>query len=288
VPRSHIYRYFAAQLLNRPLLNACRFLLEPIARLMIRNGIHWAEFAEIAKQAFVKVARNDYGLQGRPTNTARVAMMIGLSRREVARVKGLLTGAAGGDPPPASRISQILTGWHVDPVFTDTAGAPAVLPANGEERSFASLLKRYAGDMPHGAITKEMEQLGLVVKEGGGYRVTARDYVRGAADPDLLRQASVALHDHAQTVIHNVDTERKGPAYFERMATRAGVPLNVAAEFRELIAEKAQKLLEEADAWLEQHASGAEAGGARAARARTGLGIYLIHDTSRGRTDHEN
>jgi len=273
---------------SRPLVSACRFLLEPIARLMIRNGIHWAEFAEISKQAFVKVARNDYGLQGRPTNVARVAMMTGLSRREVARVKSVLTGAARDEPPPASRISQILTGWHVDPAFTDVTGAPALLPATGPERSFAALLKRYAGDMPHGAITKEMEQLGLIVNEGAGYRVTARDYVRGAADPDMLRQASVALHDHAQTVVHNVDTERKGPARFERMATRADVPLNVAAEFGELIADKAQKLLEEADAWLERRASDAPAGGARAVRVRTGLGIYLIHDSSRERTAHEN
>lgn len=271
---------------SNPLIHACRYLLEPIARLMIRNGVNFAEFAEFAKQAFVKVARSDYGLQGRPTNTSRVAMMTGLSRREVSRIKDVLTGRADAGPPAASRISQILTGWHVDPVFADSSGSPAVLPAAGPERSFEALLKRYAGDMPHGAVTKEMEQLGLIVSEGSHYRVTARDYVRSAADPDMLRQASVALHDHAETVVHNVDTKRTAPARFERMAARTDVPENVAGEFRELISEKAQALLEEVDAWLERHAGGADA--ARTRCVRTGIGIYLIHDSSQESDHHEN
>ena len=79
-------------MLKDPILNACRHALRPIVRVLLRNGVTWSEFADLGKELFVDVARSDYGIQGRPTNTARVALMTGLSRREVTRVKGALAG----------------------------------------------------------------------------------------------------------------------------------------------------------------------------------------------------
>ena len=47
-----------------------------------------------AQEVYVDVARADYGIDGRPTNNSRVAMLTGLSRREVARVRDMLLDAA--------------------------------------------------------------------------------------------------------------------------------------------------------------------------------------------------
>jgi hypothetical protein len=52
--------------------------------------VTWAELADLSKEVFVDVAGCDYGLQGRPTNASRVAMITGLSRREVARLRNIL------------------------------------------------------------------------------------------------------------------------------------------------------------------------------------------------------
>jgi len=188
--------------------------------VLLRNGVTWGEFAEIGKEVFVDVARADYGVQGRPTNTARVALMTGLSRHEVTRVKNVLTGASSRDEPAPNRISQILSAWHTDSDFLEVGGSPRVLPAVGEGASVATLLRRYAGNIPHGAVMKELEQLGLVEQAATGFRVKARQYIRSAADPDLMRQAGVALHDHGTTIAHNLDANRAEPARFERMATQ--------------------------------------------------------------------
>ena len=71
-------------------IRSCRYLLLPVVRFLLRNGVTWDEFGELSKGAFVKVARDDYGIEGRPTNNSRVAMLTGLSRREVARVRDQL------------------------------------------------------------------------------------------------------------------------------------------------------------------------------------------------------
>lgn len=257
-------------------------MLSPLVRLMIRNGITWGEFAELGKRVFVEAARADYGLQGRPTNTARVALMTGLSRREVTRIRKILAGDEAVQSAPKSRISQVLSGWHVDPEFLDDRGAPAELPGEGPAPSLQALLYRYAGDIPHGALLKEMKQLGLVVEDDGGFRVTSRDYVRSAADPDMLRQAGQALHDHATTIVHNVDRNRGESARFERMATQLKVDADTAGEFQRLLETRGQAFLEEMDAWLADRAHGDPEAKPRRKRVRAGVGMYLIYDVNQG------
>jgi hypothetical protein len=262
-------------------LKAFRHLLRPIVRVLLRNGVTWKEFAELGKEVFVDVARNDYGIEGRPTNVARVALMTGLRRHEVTRIKNVLAGDEEAEEPAPNRISQILTAWHVDPDFLAADGAPAVLPAAGEGASLATLLKRYAGDMPHTAVLKELELLGLVESKGDRYRVTSRDYIRSAADPDLLRQAAVALHDHATTLAHNVDSKRTEPPRFERMATHRALPRRHVKAFRELLALEGQAFLERMDAWLSDRATTAKKGATRERTVRAGVGVYLIQDDER-------
>ena len=263
-------------------LRTFRYLLRPIVRVLLRNGVTWREFAELGKEVFVDVARNDYGIEGRPTNVARVALMTGLRRHEVTRIRNVLSGDEEPEPAP-NRISQILTAWHVDPDFLTADGTPAVLPAAGDGASLATLLKRYAGDMPHTAVVKELELLSLIEAEANGYRVTSRDYIRSAADPDLLRQAAVALHDHATTLAHNVDAKRTEPPRFERMATHRALPRRNVKAFHDLLALEGQAFLERIDAWLSARATAAsKTRGTRERTVRTGVGVYLIHDDERG------
>lgn len=263
------------------LFRACRHLLTPLIRVLLRSGIHWSEFAELCKEVYVAVARDEYGLGGRPTNTARVAMITGLSRREAARVRSVIEGRDEPSLPPEDRISRVLTGWHLDPDFLDERGEPRVLEDSGSA-SVGGLFKRYAGDVPHGALLKELIQLGLVERTPtNAYRVKARDYVRSAQDPDIVRQMGVALHDHGTTLAHNVDNERTGPARFEGMATNMAVASEHVEAFHELVAERGQALLEEIDEWLSQHET---KHAPQATSPRLGVGVYLIHDdTEKGR-----
>jgi hypothetical protein len=269
--------------IKRHVLAACRHLLAPIARLLLRSGVTWAEFADLSKEVFVDVARRDYGIQGRPTNNSRVAMITGLSRREVTRVRDVLIGEAQAPESQSSRVAQVLSGWHVDPDFLDDGGQPVVLPANGERRSVEALLKRYAGDLPHGAFLKELQQLGLVEKIGSdAFRVIARDYLRGPADPDIVRQLGVALHDHGATLAHNVNTERTEPARFEGMASTPRLAPRYARAFAKFAGERGQAFLEEIDAWLVRHeVKGSDKKGTENHGVRVGIGVYLIRDDAR-------
>ena len=260
------------------LSQAVRHLLVPVVRVLQRSGVPWAEFAELSKEVYVDVAGRDYGLQGRPTNAARVAMITGLSRREVGRVRKALAGLAEPKPTPGSSIAQILSGWHLDAEFLDAKGKPARLPAAGDGPSLEKLLKRYAGDMPHSAMTKELLKLGLMERAGTTeYEVRAREYIRSPLDPDTLRQAGVALHDHGMTLAHNVDANRREPPHFEGMASNPRVARRHVKAFRNYLEMRGQAFLEEIDAWLAKHQA-KNSSSTSSKSVRLGAGVYLIHD----------
>jgi len=230
----------------------------------------------------VDVARQDYGIDGRPTNNSRVAMLTGLSRREVARVRdsldtGDLTNDQAGDRE-GNRIARILTGWHVDPEFTDAEGRPKDLLATGQSESLPSLLKRYAGDLPHGAIRKEMAHRGLIQElDNGRVRVLKRDVVYTSLDPEMVRQLGVALHDHAATLEHNLNEERELPPRFEGIADNAVVAASAANEFEKYVEGRGLEFLQEIDAWLASHEVDDPAD-TTTRKIRLGVGVYLIHD----------
>jgi hypothetical protein len=265
-------------MIKNQVLSALHYVLAPLIRVLLRNGVTWSDFTEVAKEVFVQVAREDYGVQGRPTNTSRVALITGLSRREVTRVKDVLLGERPREAAAPSRISQILTAWHVDPQYVGPDGRPATLPAVGDGPSLATLLKQYAGDTPHGAVIKELEELGLVERSPQGFRALARDYIRSGSDPDLVRQAGIALHDHATTIAYNVDAKRAGAARFERMATNRALPRRHLRAFEAFLETEGQAFLERVDGWL-------SARGAAAVHdertLRVGVGMYQIHEQQR-------
>lgn len=60
---------------QKKILDALLMTLRPLARALLRSGIGYREFSDMAKVAFVNVAADDYGLRGRATNTSRIAVI---------------------------------------------------------------------------------------------------------------------------------------------------------------------------------------------------------------------
>jgi hypothetical protein len=208
-------------------------------------------------------------------------MLTGLSRREVARVRDqLLQGTERAAGLQGNQISRILTGWHLDPEFTDEAGRPKDLPTTGPSGSLTALLKRYAGDLPHGAIRKEMRQRGLVEElDGGQIRVVKRDFVYSELDPEIVRQMGIALHDHAATLEHNLDSNRPSTRRFEAIADNRRITPRAVNAFQKLVESKGLAFLEGVDQWLTEHEI--EPGeDPNADTVRLGVGVYLVCDDS--------
>src|SRR5690606_4456642 len=108
------------------ILQACFSFLVPVARLLLRSGITYREFAEISRVAFVEVASRDYGIRGRQTNMSRASAMTGIGRKEVRRLR-LLKHRYDEDLQEHLRtqfnpLGDVLHYWFTDSRFLDEHG----------------------------------------------------------------------------------------------------------------------------------------------------------------------
>lgn len=265
-------------------LNATRRWLKPVVYVLIRCGVTWHEFCALAKAAYVEVATAQFGKRGRPTNVSRTAMLTGLTRRDVRLLRTRAESAEPPVPMHASKASQILTLWHLDPEFRDRNGGPLPLPLEGERASFASLLhKSGAGDVRPITVLRELLDARAVRKrEDGRLEALARNYIPRPTDEQLIRLWGTVLADVAEVYAHNMTRSPRSPTRFERAAKNNRVPLAAAPAFREFIEREGQAFLERADAWLSENAVDGEDVDAEGPTTRLGVGVYHIQD--RGRT----
>jgi hypothetical protein len=266
---------------QQPVLAALRTLLRPVVRLVLRHGVTHRDVAELVKELFVEVATEDFGLQGRPTNVSRTALLTGLDRKEVRRIRATLAApVADADTyGRQDRLSRVLSGWYQDPDFSD-AGIPRRLPlmaASGP--SFTSLAQRYGGDVPATTLLKELKRSGAVADEGGELEARKRYYMPATADTEALVRAGSVIADLGNTVVHNLAPTQKAPPRFEGRATNRLIATSAIGEFRTLLERRGQSFLEEVDAWLTAHET---AGADQVETKRLGVGLYWIEGPADG------
>ena len=171
-------------------------------RLMLRVGISWKEFSELSKAKFVEVATADFGIRGRPTNASRVAILTGIDRRDVRKLR--LAADAAPIPGYQSKASQLLSAWHHEAEFLDPDGQAAALFVEGEGATFSELMRRYAPALPLVAMVKELKSAGAIEElPDGRLRPLTRTYVPVGLPAERLRLWASMLSDIANTIEHN-------------------------------------------------------------------------------------
>lgn len=192
------------------ILRAVLIFMRPIARILLRFGIGFREFSEMAKIAFVDVATKDHGLRGRPTNISRVAVMTGLTRKEVRRLRDKLEKEDITTSVKSTPLSGILHKWHSEPDFLDSSGQPAILEFADADKSFSELVKRHGGDIPPGAMRTELKRVSAIEELPDGKLKPIRRHVSPSDKADFLTTAFVhGLYPLASNIAHNLTQEER-------------------------------------------------------------------------------
>ena len=161
-------------------------VLRQIAKALLNSGIGYREYAEISKTAFVDIATKNYGLRGRPTNISRVAVMTGLTRKEVRRIRDKANAGEETTIERNTPMSEILHRWFTDKEFVDSSGQPLILDFFGDTNSFSALVRKHGGDIPPGAMRTELKRINAIEDIGNGRLRVLKRNVSGLALPDRL------------------------------------------------------------------------------------------------------
>lgn len=264
--------------LNQTLTTSVLRILQALARVLLRHGLPFHTFMELAKRAYVDVALADFGIPGRKPSISRVALLTGLTRKEVQRL------AEPGEPIDAeaierhNRAARVVAGWVRDADFHGADGQPAALAADEGAASFAQLVRRYGGDVPARAVLDELLRVGTAERQADGrIRLLTRVYIPRASDLGKLTILGTNVSYLIDTIDHNLQATDE--PRFQRTVLYDNLPVEAIAEFRALGSAQAQELIERLDLWLARHDRDANPMVRGTGRMRAGMGIfYFEHD----------
>lgn len=230
-------------------------LMGPLVRILLRQGISYGEFTDVLKAVYVEVALKDFKVTGRKATRTRVAVMTGLTRKEVKRV--IDEAQKGGFELKSNfnRLMRVLVGWHTDADFIGPYGMPLELQyetTNPGEPTFSVLVKRFSGDMSPRSILDELIRVGAVREtDTGWYRVLRRDYIPEAQGVHNFERTGTVVRNFVNTVDFNMTKSAPGLGRFERhVVADDGIRREDLPKFDAYIRERCQALLEEIDNWL--------------------------------------
>jgi hypothetical protein len=262
--------------LRHALSTAVLQLLQPLVRVLLRHGMAYDEFAELARRAYVRVAERDFTLQGRKQTASRISVITGLNRKEVARLQAL--DGAPVDPElqeaarTMNRAARVVVGWvHDHPAPGGSAEAD---PAPLDAAQFAALVKRHSGDMPARAVLDELRHDGAVsVDEAGLHHLKPGSY--GAKSTDAGRVLLLGQHagELLGTIDHNLGHPKEA-AWLQQRVFADHIPADRVEAVRALLRETGQQALAQARDHLIEH-DGGDAVPGEGAR-RVSLGVYYF------------
>jgi len=272
--------------MHESLQKAVTQVLSPLVRLLLRHGVSHAEFSNWAKQAYVIEAENHFGLDGKSPTVSRTAIITGINRKEVKRIREL-PSEVGTGVSKHNRAVRVVTGWLQDEQFQNSKGQPKPLIFGDPEDSFNQLVKRFGGDVPARAMLDELVRVGSVNNANGKISLLRKGYVPHQSESALLDVFSTSATDLLTTLDHNLRQDNRGTRRLQMSVVYDDVTDEGRDAFQALSAEESLALLRQFDKSLSQYDRGVNPSVKGSGKHRVGLGVYWIEDAE-GENSHED
>jgi len=274
-------------------------ILRPLVKLLLRNGIGFADFTAAMRTTYIEVAGDqEFMLAGKKKQSvARIAVLTGINRKEVKNQLDVIAEKRTEGPELLNGgylafnnnvVAAVISSWRTDSHYVGKDGKPRRLSFGEDKKGgFEELVKKHSKDMTPRSVLDELERLGAVEKNrrAGSVKLISKEYLPIDED-QMMRIGSENIGDLLKTVIHNIDTRDTTNRRFQRRVYYDNIPKDSAAEFRPYGEEKAQKFLEEINLTLASRDRDQNPGVTGEGRYRVGFGVYYFEENISDNSDN--
>jgi hypothetical protein len=258
-------------------------LVRPLMRVAFEYGISASEIAGVVRRTYIQALESRLTEQKRPTTDARLAVVSGLARSDVAALRDAtrigaphsLRGTVSLD-----QVTNLLTVWHTHSGFSGAYGLALELDlaptAGSPRRNFHELVVAACPGADEEALLDELVASGSVeVIDSITVRCLSRAYLPQEADVKRIEWMGRVLTNVAASFVHNLLRAPDEPAYLER-AVVCDEPISETGrdKFLALAGERGQELLTDLDTFLTRLATTEGSASGR----RYGVGVYFFDD----------
>lgn len=277
--------------LEKSIHKAFRQLMRPIVAFSLKYGVSANQFYIWLKALYVEIAE-DMKIEGRKQTTSRIAVLTGLDRKDVAKLRALnqeSDALLNQSTKKMNRALRAVNTWTTDPDFLDKDGAPKKLSIWGEDNSFEHLTKVSGGDIPVRAVLDELLRSNTVIEDEDGFiSLSQKSYIPAQDKTELLTLMGQAAEDLLNTAIHNIDSEEK--SRLQMSVAYTDLNQDILDKLKKLSEVESYKLLEKINDWFndeldkqeQENANGqtdADKNSSDEIKYRAGIGIYYFQSS---------
>jgi hypothetical protein len=235
---------------SKLLTSAVRTILKPIVRILLRNGIAFGTFSEIARKVYTDVAFEEFQpADGKKQSISHVSALTGLTRKDSKRLLESNHDEGIDDNHRYNRAARVISGWIYDKTYHNDQGEPQLLSVDQGNPSFASLVKKYSGDITTQSMLKVLKAAGSIGILDNQVKLVDTAYLPGKDSAEAIDILGDDSSELISTIDHNM-THGRDQRRFQRKVSERQVPSEAVEAFRSISSKKSQTLLEELDHWL--------------------------------------
>ena len=192
---------------NKALFKALQTMLKPLFRLLVRKGIGYPAFTELAKQLYVEAAWNEEKAKGGRITDSRLSTLTGIHRKEIKRLRAEL------DQPPlpserkAGLAAQLVSQWLGRDGYVNDDGTPRPLPyrTDDDTPSFYQLVQSITRDVHPRTLRDTLLEQGFLKEDDNGLlQLHEAGYVPDQSWEETLFFAGKNLGAHSASVVDNL------------------------------------------------------------------------------------
>jgi Family of unknown function (DUF6502) len=177
-------------------------VMQPLVRLLVRQGVTYPALAAALKRVFLDAARDELARTGMATTDSALTLLSGVHRRDVRSLTRGPEALRAAEPTTAVGLSAEAIGrWLADP----TLGGRR-LPRSGPG-SFDELVQGISRDVRPRAVLDELLRLGAVSESDAGIALNTSGFVPRQGFTELSNLFAANLHDHAAAAAANLQGE---------------------------------------------------------------------------------
>ncbi len=254
-------------------------ILPVFVSILLRCGVTYSELDNRLRRIFVATATWQFGIRGRPTNVSRTAVLTGISRHQVRKIRDLSAEDATACSVRVMGVfAEVLSNWHCDERYCDRSGKPRGIWFSSENGvSFENLVASIRRDIPATSILRELKRVGAVSEGADGrLHVHAIDYTPAGSTPEQFNRFGEVVRDFLSSTGHNALAEPTDRLRRECRST-VEIPQRHMEQANQVIRDNANKFLKSVDRELTKlSARGHER--EETGCYRVGVGIYQIEE----------
>ena len=244
---------------RKHLLYALRRVLRPIARLLIRGGIHFKEFADVAQGVYIESAIRDGAGHAPIPARERIAVLAGVTRRRVDFYIDNEGALPKAEPTLAAALVEVLNKWHSNPHYAGPYGIPLELQFDAPpERCFSSLVALVDPNASPAVALEELLRAGAVIQFGDKhFRAVSRYFMMpDPTSPELIEHFGKTLPRLAATLEYNMHPDHLDRRLERVVTADRALPRGLLPEFESYARSRAVDFLLDLDNWLTSQAMG--------------------------------